>query len=93
MMRDLLQEVSPVSNLIISANRTQGYLLSEGSLMSAELLVDLRPQAECVRPVGTAWDPKFGIAMQSVKFEQHVRPVVAGATTGIPPSAYRDALD
>ena len=76
-----------MSNLIINANRTDGYLLSGECLMSAELLVDLRPQAECAR---VGWARISGIAKQ---FEQHVRPVVAEGTTGIPPSAYRDALD
>jgi hypothetical protein len=82
-----------VSNLIISANRTQGYLLSGGSLMSAELLVDLRPQAECARPVGSGRDQKSGLTMQTPKFEQHIRPVATSVATGKPPSAYRDALD
>ncbi|HEY4023503.1 MAG TPA: hypothetical protein VGM75_32810 [Pseudonocardiaceae bacterium] len=82
-----------MSNVIINANRTQGYLLSEESLMSAELLVDLRPQAECARMVGAGWDQISGIAKQTPKFEQHVRPVVAEGTTGIPPSAHRDAFD
>lgn len=79
-----------MSNLIINANRTQGYLLSGGSLMSAELLVDLRPQAECAR---VGWAQKFGTAPQFPKSEQHIRPVVTSVATGIPPSAHRDALD
>ena len=65
MMRVLVQEVSPVSNLMINANRTQGYLLSEESLMSAELLVDLRPQAECAR---VGWAQISGIAKQTLQF-------------------------
>lgn len=82
-----------MSNLMLSANRTPGYFLPAGSGMSAELLVDLRPQADCARPVGAGWDRITGIAKQSANFEQHVRPVVAEGTTGIPPSAPRDALD
>jgi hypothetical protein len=79
-----------VSKLMINANRTPGYLLPGESVMSAGLLADLRPQAQCVR---VGWDRNSGIAPQSVKFEQHVRPVIAEGTAGIPPSAHRDALD
>lgn len=79
-----------MSNLIINANRTPGYLLPGGSVMSAELLVDSRPQAQCAR---VGWDQNFGIAKQSAKFEQHVRPVITEGTAGIPPSAHRVALD
>jgi len=61
--------------------------------MSAELLVDPRPQTDCVRPVSAGWNQIAGIAQQSAKFEQHNRPVVTAGTTGIPPSAPRDALD
>ena len=79
-----------MSNLIINAKRTQGYLLPGGSVVSAELLVDLRPQADCAH---VGWTRNTGIAMRSAKFEQQVRPVFAEGTAGIPPSAYRDALD
>ncbi len=79
-----------MSNLIINANRTPGYLLPGGSVMSATLPTDLRPQADCAH-VGR--DRFAGIAEQSVKFEQLVRPVATEGTTGIPPSVYRDALD
>lgn len=82
-----------MSNLIINANRTPGYLLPGGSVMSATLLADLRPQADCVRPTGAGWDRMSGIAKQTAQFEQHVRPVATEGITGIPPSAYRDALD
>ncbi|HEY2701424.1 MAG TPA: hypothetical protein VGJ45_38620 [Pseudonocardiaceae bacterium] len=82
-----------MSNLMFAANKTPGYLLPAGIVMSAELLVDLRPQADCARPVGAGWNRITGIAKQSVRFEQHVRPVVTEGTTGIPPSAPRDALD
>jgi hypothetical protein len=58
--------------------------------MSAELLVDPRPQADCAR---VGWIQDFRIAQRSPKFEQHVRQMVAEGTTGIPPSAHRDALD
>jgi hypothetical protein len=81
-----------VSNLIITASDTPGYFLPGGSALSASLLMDPRPQADCVR---LAWGPKS--AAKHVKFvqsfEQHVRPMVAEGTTGIPPSAYRDVLD
>ncbi len=79
-----------MSNLMINANRTPGYLLPGGSVMSARLIDDVRPQAQCAL---VGWDRNFGIAKQSVKFEQHVRPVIAEGTAGVPPSAYRDALD
>lgn len=79
-----------MSNLIINANRTPGYLLSGESVMSATLLADLRPQVDCAH---VERDRFAGIAKQSVKFEQQVRPVATEGTTGIPPSAYRDALD
>jgi hypothetical protein len=82
-----------VSKLMFTANRTPGYLLPAGSVMSAALLVDLRPQADCARPVGAGWNRITGIAKQSARFEQHVRPVVTEGATGIPPSAPRDALD
>lgn len=82
-----------MSNLMFTANRTPGYLLPAGSVMSAELLVDLRPQTDCARPVAAGWNRITGIAKQSARFEQHVRPVVTEGATGIPPSAPRDALD
>jgi hypothetical protein len=83
-------EVSPVSNLIINANRTPGYLLPGGSVMSAMLIDDLRPQVDCAH---VGWDRVSGITKQSAQFEQQVRPVATEGTAGIPPSAYRDALD
>ena len=61
--------------------------------MSAELLVDARPQTDCVRLVGAGWNQIAGITQKSAKFEQHNRPVVAEGANGIPPSALRDALD
>jgi hypothetical protein len=79
-----------VSNLIINANRTPGYLLPGGTAMSATLLADdLRPQVNCAH---AGW---FRVARitKSAQFEQQVRPMAAEGTTGIPPSAYRDALD
>ena len=79
-----------MSNLIINANRTPGYLLPGGSVVSAELLVDLRPQADCAN---VGWTRNTGIAKQSSKFAQHVRQMIAEGTTGVPPSAYRDVLD
>jgi hypothetical protein len=83
-----------VSNLILAVNKAPGYLLPAGSVMSAELLVDLRPQADCGAVIGAGWNRKnTGIAKQSARFEQHVRPVVTEGATGIPPSASRDALD
>jgi len=87
------EEVSPVSILVINENRTPGYLLPAGTAMSAQLLVDARPQMNCGIAFGAGWDQTAGISRQSAKFEQHVRPVVAEGTTGIPPSAPRDALD
>lgn len=81
-----------MSKLMFNANRTPGYLLPGDSVMSAGLLADLRPQAQCAR-VRVGWDRNSGIALQSVKFEQHVRPVITEGTAGIPPSARRDALD
>ena len=82
-----------MSKLMIATNRTPGYLLPAGNVMSAELLVDLRPQADCAAAVGAGWNRITGIAKQSARFEQHVRPVVTEGATGIPPSAPRDALD
>lgn len=82
-----------MSKLMIASNRTPGYLLPAGSVMSALQLEDLRPQADCAAAIGAGWNRNNRIAKQSARFEQHVRPVVTEGATGIPPSAPRDALD
>jgi hypothetical protein len=74
-----------VSNLINTSSDTPGYFLPGGSTLLAGLLIDARPQADCVR---LAWGQKFAAKQSVQSFEQHVRPMVAEGTTGIPPSAY-----
>lgn len=75
-----------MSNLLITGSGTPGYLLPGGSALLAELLVDPRPQVDCVR---LAWGPKFAAKQSAQSFAQHVRPMFAAGTTGIPPSAYK----